>query len=75
MEILSHRTEAAQVFANPDGRLTAEFAPTAVRVKQDNGTWAPVDTMLAARADGTVAPKAAAADLNSPAAGAARWPG
>lgn len=63
VEILSHRTEAAQVFANPDGHLTAEFAPTAVRVKQDNGTWAPVDTTLAARADGTVAPKAAAADL------------
>lgn len=62
VEVLDRRTEAAQVFANPDGHLTAEFAPTAVRVRHGN-SWIPVDTTLAARADGTVAPKAATTDL------------
>ncbi|MFI8103785.1 FG-GAP repeat domain-containing protein [Streptomyces sp. NPDC086023] len=63
VEVLARRSESGQVFANPDGRLTGEFAPTAVRVKKADGGWAAVDTTLAAGADGTVRPRAAAADV------------
>ncbi|NUR49503.1 MAG: LamG domain-containing protein [Hamadaea sp.] len=57
VEIVGERSESGQVFANPDGTFTAEMSIMPVRVRQ-GGDWVPVDTTLAARPDGTVAPKA-----------------
>ncbi|QUF05329.1 LamG domain-containing protein [Actinosynnema pretiosum subsp. pretiosum] len=57
VEIADQRAESRTVFAEPDGSRTAEFAPEPVRVRR-GGDWAPVDTTLEARPDGTVAAKA-----------------
>ncbi|WP_436497278.1 FG-GAP repeat domain-containing protein [Actinokineospora sp. HUAS TT18] len=63
VEVLDKRTETGQVFANPDGKLTAELAPLPVRVKQ-GGRWVGVDTTLASTSDGRVAPKAASSRIS-----------
>ncbi|MBD0838877.1 FG-GAP-like repeat-containing protein [Streptomyces sp. TRM68416] len=55
---MSQRTETDETFANPDGTFTVERALVPVRVRQ-NGRLVPVDTDLAARKDGRIAPKAA----------------
>ncbi|MFD0480531.1 hypothetical protein ACFQ0B_79690 [Nonomuraea thailandensis] len=55
-------TEDRLVRAQPDGTLTAELSPGIVRVRRDQG-WAAVDTTLELRADGRIAPRAAAVDL------------
>jgi len=61
-EVSSLRTETQQVFANPDGTLTAVISNMPVRVRQ--GTkWVPVDTTVQARPDGTVRPAAAAVTM------------
>lgn len=47
-------TESSQVFANPDGTFTQEMNAAPVRARQDDGSWAPIDTTLVRAADGTV---------------------
>lgn len=70
VEVADQRTETRTVYANPDGRMSAELtvAPTRVR----SGTsWVNVDTTLAAQPDGSVAPKAVARDLTLSGGGSA----
>ncbi|MGH3712154.1 MAG: LamG-like jellyroll fold domain-containing protein [Micromonosporaceae bacterium] len=62
MEIAGKTTETGQVFAEPDGTFTAELSAEPVRVRRDTG-WVRVDTTLRTRADGLVAPVAAASDV------------
>ncbi|NBE79940.1 LamG-like jellyroll fold domain-containing protein [Micromonospora rubida] len=57
VEVMNRRTETTQVFANPDGTLTAEQALAPVRVRVGD-TWKPVDLTLERGPDGAVAPKA-----------------
>ncbi|WP_017557466.1 DNRLRE domain-containing protein [Nocardiopsis baichengensis] len=61
-EIEAFTDETTQVFAEPDGSFTMETSPVPQRVRADDG-WAPVDTDLADAGDGTVRPKAAAAEV------------
>src|SRR5439155_8926729 len=56
VEISSRRTESSQVYANPDGTLTAEESAVPVRAKRADGTWTAIDLTLHAGADGAVAP-------------------
>jgi hypothetical protein len=63
VEVAARRTETEQVFANPDGTFTAQMATRPVRVHRADGSWAPVDTTLRARADGRVTPVATPMDL------------
>ncbi|MET7486611.1 LamG domain-containing protein [Streptomyces sp. NPDC005538] len=56
-------TESTQVFANPDGTFTQEMNAAPVRARQDDGTWAPIDTTLTHEADGSVRAKNTTADL------------
>ncbi|MFF1609654.1 LamG-like jellyroll fold domain-containing protein [Amycolatopsis sp. NPDC058278] len=58
----SETTETSQVMANPDGSWTMTQYVHPVRVKQA-GAWAPVDTTLVRRADGSVGPKAVTIDV------------
>jgi hypothetical protein len=63
VEVLSQRTDVTQVFANPDGTLTMTSAARPVRVKRADGSWDPIDTTLAAQADGSVRPAATSVNL------------
>ncbi|WP_143688472.1 DNRLRE domain-containing protein [Streptomyces barkulensis] len=67
VEVTALRTESSEVHAQPDGtlRLTQHARP--VRVRRDGG-WTPVDTTLA-KADGRVAPRAAAGSVTFSAGG------
>ncbi|WP_243727185.1 LamG-like jellyroll fold domain-containing protein [Actinocrispum wychmicini] len=62
-------SESRQVFAEPDGRMTAEFSAVPVRVKRAGG-WVPVDTTLARESDGVVRPTAALGDVELSSGGA-----
>ncbi|MFB7917373.1 FG-GAP-like repeat-containing protein [Streptomyces sp. NPDC056061] len=62
VEVLSHRTEASQVFANPSGTFTEERYATAQWVRQGNKLVDP-DTDLVAGRDGRIKPKAVAVGL------------
>ncbi|MFF7160709.1 LamG-like jellyroll fold domain-containing protein [Streptomyces sp. NPDC008086] len=57
VEIVSLRGESSEVYATPDGKLEAREHLRPVRARVD-GVWQPIDTGLAKRADGTVAPGA-----------------
>ena len=70
VEVESLRTETEQVFANPDGTFTLSQSVLPVRVRRGAG-WVPVDTTLHRRADGSIAPAAAAVDLTLSGGGAA----
>ncbi|SFF01337.1 Concanavalin A-like lectin/glucanases superfamily protein [Actinacidiphila alni] len=64
VEVVGERTETTTTYANPDGvtmRLDESTVP--VRVAAADGSWVTPDATLARRADGTVAPRAAAVDL------------
>jgi hypothetical protein len=63
VEALSLRSGERQVFANPDGTLTAEVTAGPVRVRQPDGSWSPVDPTLRREPDGSVAPVATVAGL------------
>lgn len=63
VEALRDRTEFSQTFANPSGTLTMDESVTPVRARRADGTWAPVDYTLHARAGGTVAPASSMADV------------
>lgn len=75
VEVASETTETSQTLANPDGSWTMTQYVHPVRVKQ-GATWAPVDTTLVRRADGSVGPKAITVDvkLNPGGAGSASQP-
>lgn len=57
VEIVGYREERREVYANPDGTMTAVEHAQPVRVAR-GGTWVPVDTTLVAASDGTIAPMA-----------------
>lgn len=57
VEALDQRTETRQVFANPDGTLTARLSVEPQRVRRGSD-WVPVDTRLRFLPDGSVAPGA-----------------
>jgi hypothetical protein len=46
VEDLSHRSERAQLFANPDGTATTEQSVVPARVHRRDGSWADVDSTL-----------------------------
>ncbi|MFK0153647.1 LamG-like jellyroll fold domain-containing protein [Streptomyces sp. NPDC090493] len=56
-------TESSQVFANADGTFTQEMNAAPVRAREDDGTWAPIDTTLVRDADGSVRAKNTTTDL------------
>lgn len=56
-------TETETVYANPDGSTTSDFTVLPTRVRSASGAWVEPDATLVRRADGTVGPKAAAADI------------
>ncbi|MGH1556305.1 hypothetical protein ACRAWF_44745 [Streptomyces sp. L7] len=65
VEIVGKRTEYTSTYANPDGTTFSLSMSTApVRVKQADGSWAAPDATLERRADGTVGPRAAVADVS-----------
>ena len=57
VEVTNRLSETTQVWANPDGTLTAERHLAPVRVRQGD-RWVPVDLTLQKLPDGSVAPKA-----------------
>ncbi|MFE0704952.1 LamG domain-containing protein [Streptomyces sp. NPDC058872] len=66
VEVVGERTERATTYANPDGfSFTLEQSSVPVRVAKPgtDGGWQKPDATLVRRADGTVAPKAAAVDI------------
>ncbi|MBT2480363.1 FG-GAP-like repeat-containing protein [Streptomyces sp. ISL-94] len=63
VEIHSKRTETDDVWANPDGTLTANHALVPVRVYR-GGKLVDADTTLAKAADGRIAPAATAVGLS-----------
>ncbi|WP_018350413.1 FG-GAP-like repeat-containing protein [Longispora albida] len=63
VEVTSKRSETTTRWANPDGTLSEEQHVRPIRVARGDG-WVPVDTTLATRPDGTVAPKATTVDLS-----------
>ncbi|MFI2431196.1 DNRLRE domain-containing protein [Streptomyces sp. NPDC018693] len=62
IEVTGERTDSTTTWANPDGTTAVESYTGPIRVRDENGTWRPVDTTLV-EAGGVVAPKLAAADV------------
>ncbi|WP_415923628.1 VCBS repeat-containing protein [Streptomyces sp. ME12-02E] len=62
VEVLSHRTEVSQVFANPSGTFTEERYATAQWARKGN-RLVDVDTSLHQDESGTIQPKAATVGL------------
>ncbi|WP_432838765.1 hypothetical protein [Dactylosporangium sp. CA-092794] len=58
VEVSGEKSETLQVWANPDGSLTAEQHAGPVRMRDGKGGWKPVDFALQADADGSVSAKA-----------------
>ncbi|MFD0317084.1 LamG-like jellyroll fold domain-containing protein [Streptomyces flavalbus] len=64
VEVVGERSERTTVYANPDGfTFTLEESAVPVRVPTPDGGWRAPDATLEVRADGTVAPRAAAVDM------------
>ncbi len=64
VEVTGERTERTTVYANPDGfTFTLEESAVPVRVPTSSGGWQAPDATLKVRSDGTVAPKAAAVEM------------
>ncbi|MFC9692236.1 LamG domain-containing protein [Kribbella sp. NPDC056951] len=57
MPLPAARTATSDVVANPDGTFTETFHTEPIRVRRGAG-WAPIDTTLERRADGSVGPRA-----------------
>ncbi|MET8155806.1 LamG-like jellyroll fold domain-containing protein [Sphaerisporangium sp. NPDC005289] len=73
VEVTGARTEFSTTYANPDGEsFRLEQSTVPVRVKGAGGAWVTPDATLQRRADGTVAPVAAAVRLSFSGGGAAR---
>lgn len=62
VEVLAQRTEASQVFADPDGTFTQDTYALPQFVRQ-NQKLVPIDTTLKANADGSLSPKATEVDV------------
>ncbi|WP_405009074.1 LamG-like jellyroll fold domain-containing protein [Kitasatospora sp. NBC_01539] len=62
VDVPSMRTESVDVVAQPDGRLKSTVYAQPQRVRRAGG-WVDIDPALRKRTDGTVAPKAAVADV------------
>ncbi|KAA2249537.1 SGNH hydrolase [Solihabitans fulvus] len=62
VEVDGHQTQMSTVLANPDRTFTLQANARPVRVNKDGG-WKAVDTTLAKRGDGLLAPAAAAVDV------------
>jgi RHS repeat-associated protein len=56
--VTGERSETLQLWANPDGSLTAEQHSGPVRMRDGRGGWKPVDPELQVDADGSVSAKA-----------------
>lgn len=77
VEVAGQRSERTTVFANPDGyTFTLEESAVPVRVARPGGGWTAPDATLRRNADGTVGPKAGAAEMAFSGAAPTRpWPG
>ncbi|MFD0143860.1 MULTISPECIES: LamG domain-containing protein [unclassified Streptomyces] len=65
VEVTSERSERTTVFANPDGStFTLEESAVPVRVAAPGGGWRTPDATLVRRSDGSIGPKAAAAEMS-----------
>ncbi|MCG7205851.1 LamG domain-containing protein [Streptomyces arenae] len=65
VEVKGDRTEYATTYANPDGStFSLSLSTVPVRVERADGSWAEPDATLERRADGTVGPRAAVADVS-----------
>ncbi|MFF9913797.1 LamG-like jellyroll fold domain-containing protein [Streptomyces sp. NPDC013457] len=65
VEVTSERSERTTVFANPDGStFTLEESAVPVRVAVPGGGWRAPDATLVRRSDGSIGPKAAAAEMS-----------
>lgn len=53
----SKQTATSDVVANPDGTFTETFHTEPIRVRRGSG-WAPIDTTLVRRSDGSIGPRA-----------------
>lgn len=62
VEVLTQRSEASQVFANPDGTFTQDTYALPQFVRQDS-KLVPIDTTLKMNSDGSHSPKAAEVDV------------
>jgi len=62
VEVEEKTTPYARTVATPTGTLKAEISNEPVRVRK-NGVWTAVDTTLAERPDGMIAPKASTTDI------------
>ena len=62
VNVAAESTELRKVYANPDGTFTAALFSQPIQVRRE-GSWVPVDTDLARRADGSIAPGAIAGSL------------
>lgn len=67
--VTSMTTENRLVKALPDGTMSAELAAVPVRTARD-GRWVDIDTTLVLRADGSVGPRAATANMTFSGGGA-----
>ncbi|MFF3394741.1 LamG-like jellyroll fold domain-containing protein [Streptomyces sp. NPDC002669] len=64
VEVVGQRSEQTTVFANPDGyTFTLQESAVPVRVSKAGGGWQNPDATLEKRADGSVAPRAAAPQI------------
>ncbi|MGW9399194.1 LamG domain-containing protein [Streptomyces sp. NPDC055642] len=64
VEVTGQRSERTTVFANPDGyTFTLQESSVPVRVSKPGGGWEKPDATLEKRADGSIAPKAAAPQI------------
>ncbi|MEE1813400.1 LamG domain-containing protein [Streptomyces sp. BE133] len=64
VEVVGQRSEQTTVFASPDGyTFTLQESAVPVRVSKAGGGWQDPDATLEKRADGSVAPKAAAPQM------------
>ncbi|MFI1815189.1 LamG domain-containing protein [Streptomyces sp. NPDC020422] len=64
VEVTGERSERTTVFANPDGfTFTLEESSVPVRVAKPDGGWQAPDATLERKADGSIAPKAASAEM------------
>ncbi|MGC5012851.1 LamG-like jellyroll fold domain-containing protein [Streptosporangium sp. DT93] len=62
IEVTGAFTEASRTWAFPDGSLKTESYSGPAQIKQENGSWAWIDTTLVEK-DGVLKPKVAKADL------------
>ncbi|MEU5874752.1 LamG-like jellyroll fold domain-containing protein [Glycomyces sp. NPDC047369] len=69
VEVLMHRSELRDVWANPDGTFTANEYAEPVRLLID-GVWADIDPTLQVAADGSISPMVTVSDLRFSAGGA-----